>query len=115
MATASPTFSRPTAGSRTSTPITTSGNGTASGIWAKRVSRFIGYDVNHDGKIDLIYGRGHSYGLYWLEQQGDAAHRRWVRATPSMKSFSQVHALALADIDGDGEPELHRRQTLPRA
>ena len=36
----------------------------------------IGYDVNNDGKIDLIYGRGHSYGLYWLEQQGvrDRAH-----------------------------------------
>jgi VCBS repeat protein len=28
----------------------------------------VGYDVNNDGKMDLIYGRGHSYGLYWLEQ-----------------------------------------------
>ena len=38
----------------------------------------IGYDVNGDGKMDIIYGRGHSYGLYWLEQQGDAANRRCV-------------------------------------
>ena len=30
----------------------------------------LGYDVNHDGKMDLIYGQGHGYGLYWLEQAG---------------------------------------------
>jgi len=65
----------------------------------------IGYDVNNDGKMDLIYGRGHSYGLYWLEQQGDASNRRWVRHTID-ESFSQVHTLGLADIDGDGEMEL---------
>ncbi len=65
----------------------------------------IGYDVNGDGKMDIIYGRGHSYGLYWLEQQGDAAHRSWVRHTID-ESFSQVHALKLVDLDGDGQMEL---------
>ena len=65
----------------------------------------IAYDVNHDGKLDLIYGMGHSYGLYWLEQQGDGANRKWVRHTID-ESFSQVHAVAMADIDGDGEMEL---------
>ena len=65
----------------------------------------IGYDVNNDGKMDIIYGRGHSYGIYWLEQQGVGADRKWVRHTID-ESFSQVHALKLADIDGDGEPEL---------
>ncbi len=65
----------------------------------------LGYDVNHDGKMDLIYGQGHGYGLYWLEQAGTPAHRLWIRHTID-ESFSQSHALALVDIDGDGNPEL---------
>jgi len=65
----------------------------------------IGYDVNNDGKMDIIYGKGHSYGLYWLEQKGDAAHRRWVRHTID-ESYSQTHALKMVDLDGDGQPEL---------
>ncbi|WP_255484310.1 VCBS repeat-containing protein [Granulicella sp. 5B5] len=65
----------------------------------------LGYDVNHDGKMDLIYGQGHGYGLYWLEQSGTPAHRVWVRHTID-ESFSQSHALALVDIDGNGKPEL---------
>src|ERR1700759_3277982 len=65
----------------------------------------LGYDVNHDGKLDLIYGQGHGYGLYWLEQAGTADHPKWIRHTID-ESFSQSHALLLADIDDDGTPEL---------
>lgn len=65
----------------------------------------LGYDVNRDGKMDLIYGRGHSYGLYWLQQHDGPGGRYWQRHTID-ESFSQVHVLALADIDGDGQPEL---------
>jgi hypothetical protein len=65
----------------------------------------IGYDLNKDGKMDVIFGQGHSYGLYWLEQIGDGDNRHWVRRAID-ESFSQVHALKLVDIDGDGEPEL---------
>lgn len=65
----------------------------------------LGYDVDHDGKLDLIYGQGHGYGLYWLEQAGTPEHRVFVRHTID-ESFSQSHALALVDLDGDGIPEL---------
>jgi hypothetical protein len=65
----------------------------------------LGYDVNHDGKLDLIYGQGHGYGLYWLEQAGTADRPLWIRHAID-ESFSQSHALLLADIDGDGAPEL---------
>ena len=65
----------------------------------------LGYDVNHDGKMDLIYGQGHGYGLYWLEQAGTADKPLWIRHAID-ESFSQSHAVLLADIDGDGEPEL---------
>lgn len=65
----------------------------------------LGYDVNNDGKMDLIYGHGHNYGLYWLEQTRFRGRRHWRRHMID-DSFSEVHALKLADIDGDGEPEL---------
>jgi hypothetical protein len=65
----------------------------------------IGYDVNNDGKMDVIYSRGHSYGLYWLEQTGDASNRQWKKHIID-ESFSQVHVLKLVDLDGDGQMEL---------
>ena len=65
----------------------------------------IGYDVNNDGKTDIIYGQGHSYGLYWLEQKGEGTSRNWAKHVID-ESYSQIHALKLIDIDGDGVPEL---------
>ena len=37
--------------------------------------------------------------------EGDGATRHWIKHTID-ESYSQIHALKLVDIDGDGQPEL---------
>jgi hypothetical protein len=65
------------------------------------------YDVNGDGLGDIVTGAAHEYGLFWYEQMKDAAG-----GSPTFKqhvidkSWSQVHSLVLADIDGCGTPEI---------
>jgi len=64
------------------------------------------YDVNGDGLSDLITSLGHDYGIFWLEQRKDAAGvRSWVKHIID-DGWSQSHALTLADLNGDGKPEL---------
>ena len=64
-------------------------------------------DVDQDGKNDLLVGAGHDFGLYWWRQtetKSDGALQFDKRLID--KSFSQPHALAFADLDGDGKDEL---------
>ncbi|MGA2531462.1 MAG: HEAT repeat domain-containing protein [Candidatus Aminicenantales bacterium] len=58
-------------------------------------------DVNGDGRADVVSSGAHRYGLWWYEQTPDG----W---TPHEidRSISQLHALHLADINGDGLPDL---------
>jgi hypothetical protein len=67
------------------------------------------YDVNGDGRSDVITGYdAHGYGLGWFEQAADGSFREHVilahAAEPGANAlvFSQLHALRLADMDGDG-------------
>jgi hypothetical protein len=63
-------------------------------------------DLNEDGRNDVIWGRGHDYGLYWLEQTAPAGDSTtWVRHLID-STWSQVHTLTWADLDGDGQGEL---------
>jgi hypothetical protein len=70
------------------------------------------YDVNGDGRNDVITSlAGHGYGLAWYEQirEGDSITFRehiFMNKEPRENrygvAFSQLHAIELADIDGDG-------------
>ena len=82
------------------------------------------HDVDSDGDADLIWGRGHRYGLYWLEQgavgnalrgvpsdtgatagSSSSASRTWTwRAIDT--TWAQPHSIFLADLNGDKKPEL---------
>ncbi|MFO0907775.1 MAG: VCBS repeat-containing protein [Isosphaeraceae bacterium] len=59
-------------------------------------------DVNGDRRPDIVFGNGHSRGLFWLEQQVSASgERTWKRGVID-EALSSVHTLLWADIDGDG-------------
>ncbi len=64
-------------------------------------------DVNGDGRLDILFGRGHDYGLYWREQGEPAPDgaTTWKEHVID-ESWSQGHVAALADLDGDGDDEL---------
>jgi hypothetical protein len=62
-------------------------------------------DVDGDGRNDVIVGESHDYGLYWLRQLDAGGGARFERHVID-DTFSQVHVLHLADLDGDGDEEL---------
>lgn len=63
-------------------------------------------DIDGDGDGDILWGRGHSHGLYWEEPVTNGEGEREWRRHLIDDSWSQAHALLWADLDGDGEEEL---------
>ena len=62
-------------------------------------------DVNGDGLNDIIMGSDHGYGLAWFEQKMDNGKRTFVKHWIET-AYPTFHTMALADLDGDGKPEL---------
>ena len=58
-------------------------------------------DFNRDGKKDILTGRAHGFGLYWLEQTESGWKPHVIDDT-----YSEIQSVALADLDGDGENEI---------
>jgi hypothetical protein len=80
-------------------------------------SQMYAYDVNGDGKNDVITAlAAHGYGLAWYEQtseNGEISFKQHIILNPQTDKekpapdkygvvFSQLHAVALADMNGDG-------------
>ena len=60
------------------------------------------YDVNGDGLPDVLSSAAHKVGIWWHEQRKDGTFITHIIDS----SFSQSHALELADINGDGLKDL---------
>ena len=75
------------------------------------------YDVNGDGLPDVVTSlEGHGYGLAWYEQHRDAAGKisfikhtimdNFLTQNAGGVMFTEPHATAFADMNGDGIPDL---------
>jgi hypothetical protein len=62
-------------------------------------------DVNRDGLPDLVTSLAHDYGIFWMEQKRTSGGRQWVKHLID-DAWSQAHAMTLADLNGDGRPEI---------
>ena len=67
------------------------------------VADMIAYDVNRDGKADVIASSAHKFGIWWFEQ-GDMKEGSPVFTRHELfpDLISETHALIAADINGDG-------------
>lgn len=80
--------------------------------FGSRGAQMFAYDVNGDGLNDVITSQdAHGYGFAWFEQHREGGaikfKRRLVTSqkpedSPFGLTFTQPHAVDLADIDGDG-------------
>lgn len=60
------------------------------------------FDVNRDGRADIVTSHAHDYGIYWLEQTSAGVFAQRLIDD----AWSQAHAMTMQDLTGDGYPEL---------
>ena len=64
-------------------------------------------DIDRDGKNDVLFGNPHDFGLYlWKGKGPDATGKLQFEEQIVDRSFSQLHCIHFADLDGDGVEEL---------
>ncbi len=63
-------------------------------------------DVNADGLPDVISASAHRFGIWWHPQYKDEDGNSWFSHYTISFSTSQTHATAMADLNGDGYPDL---------
>jgi hypothetical protein len=72
---------------------------------ADHTPQMIVFDVNGDKLPDVITSSAHKHGIFWYEQSRSDGKLSWKQHVID-DSWSQAHSLALADINGDGTPDL---------
>lgn len=66
------------------------------------------YDMDGDGKPDVLSTSAHKYGIWWHKQRpaGPDGHPTFQTFDLFPKLVSETHAAQFVDIDGDGRPDL---------
>jgi hypothetical protein len=72
---------------------------------ADHTSQMLVYDVDGDGRNDVVTSNAHKHGIFWYQQTREGDKTLWKQHLID-DTWSQAHSLALADLDGDGVPEL---------
>ena len=71
------------------------------------VADMIVYDVNQDGKADVIASSAHQYGIWWFEQGASKdGSPVFTKHDLFPDLVSETHALIAADINRDGQKDL---------
>ena len=63
-------------------------------------------DFDGDGKTDIVWGKGHQFGLYLWKSKGMVDGKLQWEEVEIDKTYSQAHTPHLIDLDGDGVDEL---------
>ena len=116
----------PLAAVGTTTPLAAGGTPAPLATWklhktffAPSSSQMFAYDVNGDGLPDIVTAlASHGYGLAWYEQLKERDANGEIQFKPHVfmnkepgenrygVAFSQLHAIELVDLDGDGLKDL---------
>ena len=62
-------------------------------------------DLDLDGDNDIIMSSAHAYGVWWFENVGGNEKPEFKQHLID-KSYSQTHAMAFVDMNGDGEKDM---------
>lgn len=65
------------------------------------------YDMDNDGKMDVLSSSAHGYGVWWHKQRPGKDDNPTFETKPILKGLvSQTHAMHFVDINGDGLKDL---------